>query len=264
MNDYRIKSDFNSQTIVTAEKLIKYIKIEKKFPDLVIPKGIIISYQKVFTNFLENNFETKKIRVLGMDLYFFSYKNVPMAVASGFGIGAPAASVILEELTALGRGNIERIISVGTAGAIAEQVHVGDIVVIEKALREEGTSFHYLTNAQSKNQFSFPSQNLTKRMMATCEELKIPFHFGPGWTTDAPYRETINKIKRYQRKKILAVDMEASALFAVALYKKIEIATAFTISDSLSNLEWSPKFDSVKTKGGLEKLFNISINTLLL
>ncbi|MBF0299754.1 MAG: nucleoside phosphorylase [Oligoflexia bacterium] len=259
-NNYQIKPDFNTEPLVTAEKNIKYVKSAKKISDFSSSELFIMSYQRGFISFVRDNFDTEKISFMGANLYYFTYKNIRIGVAAEFGIGAPMAALVMEVLCTLGA---KKIISVGSAGSLQKDIDIGEIVIIDKALREEGTSFHYLEGIKNNNQFAFPSQKLTKELIFNCEKLKIAHTVGAGWTTDAPYRETIGKVESYQKKGILTVDMEASALFAVGDYKKIEVASAFTISDSLSEEMWSPKFDSKKTQQGLEKLFNIAADSLL-
>jgi purine-nucleoside phosphorylase len=91
----------------------------------------------------------------------------------------------------------------------------------------------------------------------------LKYFVGTSWTIDAPYRETVAEAKQYQKEGVATVDMEASALFAVAKYRKVELGSIFTISDSLAELEWKPKFHLNKTKKGLETLYKVAVDVLL-
>jgi purine-nucleoside phosphorylase len=82
-----------------------------------------------------------------------------------------------------------------------------------------------------------------------------------SWTTDAPYRETEAEVLYYKSQNIQTVEMEASALFAVAQHHKIPIASAFTISDSLHDLNWDPHFLHPKVQDGLEDLFQSAVGS---
>ena len=131
-------------------------------------------------------------------------------------------------------------------------------MVCEKAIRDEGTSHHYLKYSK----YAYASKRLTKKIMESLEKLKQKYFVGTSWTIDAPYRETIAEAKQYQKEGVATVEMEASALFAVAQYRNVELGAIFTISDSLAELEWKPKFHLKKTKKGLEILYKVAIDVL--
>lgn len=82
---------------------------------------------------------------------------------------------------------------------------------------------------------------------------------GPTWTHEALYRETAREVELCQKEGILTVDMEAAALFAVAAYHKVEIASLFTISDSLADFVWKPQSLHKDVPRTLETLFKIAI-----
>jgi len=67
---------------------------------------------------------------------------------------------------------------------------------------------------------------------------------GRVWTTDAPYRETVEKVRKYQAEGLLAVEMEMSALFTVARFRKVELGGLMVISDELYDLTWRSGFES--------------------
>jgi len=82
---------------------------------------------------------------------------------------------------------------------------------------------------------------------------------GRTWTTDAPYRETKSKVINLQQQGVLCVEMETSALFAVAEFHKVNIASIFVISDSLADLTWKPHFFSAKVSKSLIKTIDYAI-----
>ena len=75
-------------------------------------------------------------------------------------------------------------------------------------------------------------------------------------------RETVEEGPRYQNEGVLAVEMEAAALFAVAQYRGVELASAFVISDSLAALEWNPQFHAPETAKALDRLFQAAVDAL--
>jgi len=76
----------------------------------------------------------------------------------------------------------------------------------------------------------------------------LPHHLGPVWTTDAPLRETVAKVHTYGKEGLLAVEMEMSALFHVAVYRKVRLVGLLVVSDELFTMKWRPGFRSTRFK----------------
>ena len=180
-----------------------------------------------------------------MKLHSLDETDDRIAVAGGFGIGAPGAIVVLEGLIVQG---IRRFLSIGTAGSLQRHLAIGDIVVCDRAIRDEGTSHHYLP----PDTYAHASPAATARLVDALQATGTPHSVGTSWTTDAPYRETIAEVQHYQAEGVLAVEMEAAALFAVAAYRGVEMGSLLTISDTLGDLKWDPHFRSDTTRESLE------------
>ncbi|MGB9806718.1 MAG: nucleoside phosphorylase [Thermoproteota archaeon] len=149
--------------------------------------------------------------------------------------GAPAAVSLAEALTAAG---IQKQIIFGEAGSISPKVKVGEALVPTFAIREEGTSYHYLPpEAQAK-----PSASLLKKVKAVLDEANVKYKKGGVWTTDAPFRETMDKVVSYSRLGVLAVEMECSAVFCLSTYRRSEVAAILVITDALYEGVWKPAF----------------------
>lgn len=125
-------------------------------------------------------------------------------------VGGPFAVLVAEELFAAGCRLLISITSSGQLVALREPPY---FVLIEKALRDEGTSYHYLPPAE----FSALDPSLLIRLKDTFEGLRVPVELGATWTTDAPFRETTEAIAAMRAKGLLAVEMEAAALYAFSL-----------------------------------------------
>lgn len=169
--------------------------------------------------------------------------NSAMVVASGHryfaagpAIGAPMAVLTLEKLIALGA---RRVILFGWCGAISETLHVGDTIVPNEALSGEGTSRYYSSNGNSG-----PDLNFSKQIEKVFGANDFRLHKGCVWSTDAVYREDKRMLKQLSiNKGVVAVDMEFSALCAVAKFRKIEFAAVLTVSDELWGKSWRPGFN---------------------
>lgn len=165
--------------------------------------------------------------------------------------GAPMVAIALEELAAMGT---RTVVGLGTAGAIAPGLAVGDVVVCSAALRDDGTSHHY----ERDGRWAAPDEKVAEHLRTALPEAA----FGSTWTTDAPYRETIEEIAAYQREGVLTVDMEASALFTVGACLGVRAASVFCISDVLNADTWQPHFYSSAVEHSLWTTFE-RVETLL-
>jgi purine-nucleoside phosphorylase len=153
-------------------------------------------------------------------------------------LGAPHAAMLMETLVSWGA---RQLIFVGWCGSVAEGVHIGDIVIPNGGIVDEGTSPHYHVAAGN---ISRPSAVLLQGLRDLLKKLSIQFHEGLVWTTDGAFRETPEKVLRFRKRHALAVEMEMSGLFSVAACLKVEVAGVLVVSDELSSLTWNPGFRS--------------------
>jgi uridine phosphorylase len=124
-------------------------------------------------------------------------------------VGAPFAVLEAEQLFAAG---CRLLLSVTSAGQIADLGPPPYFILIDRALRDEGTSYHYLPPAR----FAAADAALADAVHAALRPLPFPVHRGASWTTDAPFRETEAAIAAAAAEGALAVEMEAAALYAFA------------------------------------------------
>lgn len=168
----------------------------------------------------------------------------PQAAVAGPVMGAPYAVMLLETLVCWGA---QYIVFWGWCGAISPKVKVGDIIIPTSAVVDEGTSKHYPQGAFSspdgqKTLLSTPDDMMVESLAHQLQSNHLSCHFGPIWTTDAIYRETKTKVVHYQKANILAVEMELSALFTVARFRRVSLAGVLVVSDDLSSYSWRPGF----------------------
>jgi len=226
---------FREKSLVTAKDMRNYKKKIGLYPKIKPPIGVIFTFDPYLMSYIVKNYPVKKVRFLFGDFYILKDTDGKVGICGNFGIGAPISASILEELTAFG---IKYFILVGIAGSLQKHLQLGSIIVCDRAIRDEGTSYHYVQSEK----YSFPSQMLTEKIIETIKKKDLKYSLGTTWTTDAPYRETIKEIKHYRDEGVLTVEMEASAVFAVAKYLKSEAAALFTISDYLGDDGWNLQF----------------------
>ncbi len=142
------------------------------------------------------------------DLYEFEHAAMRFGII-GCAVGAAFAVLIAEELFASG---CRFLVSMTSAGQIAALGKPPYFVVIDRALRDEGASYHYLPPSD----FADASPELVADAMEALRDAGAPVYRGATWTTDAPFRETAAAIETARGRDILAVEMEAAALYAFA------------------------------------------------
>jgi uridine phosphorylase len=159
----------------------------------------------------------------------------PRYFVAGPAIGAPMAALTLEKLIALGA---KRVILFGWCGAISENLQVGDILVTKEARSGEGTSRYYFADAAVG-----PDTQLCGQVVKVLEKNGLSIHQGCVWSTDAVYREDRRMLKKLRlHEGVDAIDMEFSALCAVAKYRKIQFTAVLVVSDELWGDSWRPGF----------------------
>jgi uridine phosphorylase len=145
-------------------------------------------------------------------------------------VGAPYAVLVAEQLIASG---CRYIVGYSSSGAVSDRLDLPCFVVPDRALRDEGTSYHYLppaTWAHSRGELP----NILAHHATACG---LPVHRGATWTIDAPYRETQTQIELHRAEGILAVEMEAAALMALAEARNAEIASLLHVTNALATGE---------------------------
>lgn len=167
-------------------------------------------------------------------------------------MGAPMAVMLLEQLIALGA---RRFLYVGFCGALAPPYRIGDGFIPIRAVREEGTSYHYLPPEVEPAS----SSHLNALLHTHAAQLTLNVRQGPIWTTDAPYRETDHKIRQFQEAGIHAVDMEMAALFAVAHYRGCEVAALLLVSDECYHPTWKPGFGAERLRHACQAAVEVCV-----
>jgi uridine phosphorylase len=164
------------------------------------------------------------------NIYEISYQDRQLAFFHP-GVGAPIAAGLLEEAIAFG---CRKFIACGGCGVLEKDIAVGHIVVVAAALRDEGVSYHYLPAGREV----IANPLAVNALAATLDRRGVPYRIGKTWTTDAPYRETANKIARRREEGCLTVEMESAALMAVAQFRNVIFGQALYGGDDLSGMEW--------------------------
>lgn len=163
------------------------------------------------------------------ELYTFAHRSLTYGIV-GCAVGAAFAVLVAEELFASG---CQLLLSLTSAGQILPVRAPPYFIVIDQALRDEGTSYHYLPAAD----YSFADASLVALASTALAECGIAVHVGSTWTTDAPFRETAGAIDAARAGGILAVEMEAAALYAFATARQKPVLCVAHVTNQMGRVE---------------------------
>lgn len=163
------------------------------------------------------------------DLYRFSWDGIEFGIV-GRAVGAPFATLVAEQLFASG---CQLLLSMTSAGRITPLHDPPYFVVIERALRDEGTSHHY----RSPGRWATIDSDLLATTTSAETVSTQPVHTGASWTTDAPFRETPSAIERAESAGVLAVEMEAAALYTFAWFRDVPVICFAHVTNRMGQAE---------------------------
>ena len=170
------------------------------------------------------------------------------------GVGAPAAAGSLEDIIALGA---TKIIGCGGAGIVKQGFDVGHIIVPTGAVRDEGTSHHY----QPVDVAVVPHPLAVGAIDAELSDAGVPHDKGLTWTTDAIFRETPEKVARRREQGCISVEMEASAMFAVAMFRGAVYGQLLYAGDDVSAQTWDHRHWEKQTSVR-ERVLELALNAV--
>ena len=211
-----------------------FIEPSEQVPAIDVPEACVITF---FSDAVDRLRQSGRARLISENtwedgphpLLVMDHEGHQVAVLQS-GVGAPLAGALLEETIAMG---CRSFVVCGGAGVIRD-LAVGHLVLVESAIRDEGTSHHYLPPGRSVDADADAVSVLREVLI----ERALPFVGGRVWTTDAPYRETPGKIEHRRTEGCIAVEMEAAALAAIAAFRLVPLAQVVYGGDDLSGESW--------------------------
>ena len=249
------KWKYDEMAIIEPSRVIDERKEIGLHPSCPVPAGAIMCYDAAFWQWVCENPGYVENDGWLKGTYLVPYGDSRILVMKVPGFGAPTSVMTLEELVAFG---IKKFVSLGAAGGLQPNMNVGDIVICDRAIRDEGTSYHYVAD----DKFAYASPQITEDLCTAFKRKGIEYSIGSSWTTDAPYRETFEKLRRHRSDGVATVEMEASALFAVSAYRGVSLSSVFTISDILSEEDWNQGYHSEEKLESLKQIFDIALESI--
>lgn len=247
-----LHKDYKAPSVFTADSLLREARRQKAIPEgsipticILDPDGDIVQYLVASGQAAPNPYwacyHTK--------LYTFSYEGAEYGIIPHV-VGASFAVLVAEELAASG---CELIISMTSAGQIVAEGDPPYFVLIERALRDEGTSQHYLPPSA----YSAINPTLLPLFEPIFSTPRVRILRGATWTTDAPFRETAAAIRAAREEGILGVEMEAAALYAFGEARGLPIICFAHITNQMGQIEGD--FEKGRDMGSHDALYVIHL-----
>jgi uridine phosphorylase len=223
---------YDAASAFKPESLLREARRQKNLPDAPVPEICILDPDGDMVRYLRN--AGLAVRHPGWacyhtDLYVFRQGGHEYGIL-GCTVGAAFAVLVAEELFASG---CRFLLSMTSSGQILPVQPPPYFIVIERALRDEGTSYHYLPPSEYCEAPALLAQMAREALTAA----GIPIQSGATWTTDAPFRETEKAIDAAKRAGILAVEMEAAALYAFAKARSCAVLCFAHVTNQMGRIE---------------------------
>ena len=167
--------------------------------------------------------EVYKVNYKGKDFAFFCSA-----------VGEPACTAMYEDLMAMGS---KRLILLGNCGVLDRSIEDCGIIIPDRAIRDEGTSYHYAPPSETIE----VNKKYRELFVKVLDDFGCPYVTGATWTTDAPYRETRGKIEKRKAQGALCVEMECAGMQAVCDFRGTEFFQFFYAGDNLDHTSWEPR-----------------------
>lgn len=223
------------------------------------PPGVIVFYGRVVESLVNSGrllpTHTIESILYPVKIYRTTLYKKDLTVVCPPGCGGPVAGALIEELIALG---CRKLVACGSAGCLQSELKKESVVIPSGAIRDEGISFHYLP----------PSRTITAdpavvaKLAAVLARHNIKYEVGLNWTTDAPYRETRQKVARRKKEGCLTVEMEFAAMLAVAHFRRIPFGQYLLAGDDVGADEWDSRNWSDNAPAH-ERLFSLAAEAVL-
>lgn len=219
-------------TVFTPANLLREARRQKSLPPARVPRICVLDPDGDIVRWLGRTGSLQRHpgwACYHTDLHTYTHEGTRYGIV-GCAVGAPFAVLIAEELFASG---CQLLVSITSAGQIAPVADPPYFVLIEKALRDEGTSYHYLPPSD----YCHLAPDLLALLRKAMPQAPVPIVSGATWTTDAPFRETATAIEHSQDLGVMAVEMEAAALYAFAAARNRAVVCFAYVTNTMARGE---------------------------
>jgi uridine phosphorylase len=238
---------FAAPSVFAPENLLREARRQKSLRDIAVPEICILDPDGDIWGILVAAGRTQPSpgwACYHTELNEFVHEGEHFGIVR-WAVGAPFAVLVAEQLFVSG---CRLLLSMTSGGQIARPAPPPYFVLIDRALRDEGTSYHYLPPAE----YVAAERGLADAAMAACAARGLPIRRGASWTTDAPFRETAAAIEARRAAGILAVEMEAAGLYAFAARRRRPVLCFAHVTNQMAVSEGD--FEKGEAAGSAEAL----------
>jgi purine-nucleoside phosphorylase len=237
--------------LLTPRQYFQFLAQKGEFPPSYKPPEIVMFvFQKAALQHILAQHTHQKGKSFLSKMAFLD--KAPIAVCGGFGVGAPALAIKLEELIAWG---VKRFISVGTCAVLTSDVKMHSQVIATKACGIDGVSKYYVDAGEEIE----ADQDLKNLYLSYAMKEGVSLRPVKVMTTDLLFGTSKRHVDDYTKAHADILDMECAAFYAICKKRKVSALSLFTTSDSLAEEDWIPGFDSDTTASELKKLVDLSL-----
>jgi uridine phosphorylase len=245
---------YKLESLLTADELVAYRARLGRMPR-VRPQGVLFCLERGLPRRMRWRIPVRRAGAMNADIYEVKRSKGKVAVLTSFGGGSPMVMELAEELAVMGA---RRMILMTWGGTLQTDLRPGDIVVCDRAIRDEGASHHYLP----PDKYVDADRWLVDQLVAAIRARGAFCTVGATWTTDAPYRETRQEVIQYQAEGVKTVEMESAGLFTVGQVRGVQTASVVIGMDSLASLKWQTPENLAGIMRSLEVVYAAAIDVL--
>lgn len=216
----------------SPESLLREARRQKALPDASVPAICVLDPDGDIVRHLRKTGEAHLDPAWACyhsELYRFVRDGREYGIV-GCAVGASCAVLVAEQMFAVG---CQLLVSITSSGQITPLGLPPYFILIERALRDEGTSYHYLP----RSDYAHADERLIALVALGLPVVGEPVKRGGTWTTDAPFRETASAIEAAAAKGLLAVEMEAAALYAFAAARRRSVLCFTHVTNQMGRIE---------------------------
>lgn len=225
-----LKHAIAAPSVFTPEALLEAVRVERNLLRDPVPDLCVLDFDGDLTDWLVKTGIARLYPAWACfhtTMYSFQVDGMECGIVART-IGGPYAVLVAEQLHVSGA---RVLLGLTSAGRVSSTLPVPSLVVATSAIRDEGTSHHYLPAAGIVRAPTKLAANLYEGMQG----LGLPVAQGLVWTTDAPYRETAEELAEHAQRGALAVEMQAASLFAFAQARHAEVAVVAHVTNAMDH-----------------------------
>jgi len=217
-------------TAFSPEALMEAVRAERHIPREPIPQVCVLELDGDLTDWLVSTGAVHALKswacfhttMFSLDVDGITFGVVPRT------IGGPFSVLVAEQMATSGA---RVVLGLTSAGRVSSSMPVPGLVAVTSAIRDEGTSYHYLPPARAVD----APAKMARLLDSELRNLSLPVLSGPVWTTDAPYRETMGQLAGHAKAGVLAVEMQAASLFAFSAARQFPVGIIAHVTNTVGD-----------------------------